>query len=297
MSEKIIIATDSACDLSKELIKEHDIRVIPLHVNFEDTEYLDGVDIDLTKMFAKVETTGKLPKTSAVAPGEFVQFFKNILKDEPDAHIIYVGIGSTLSTTYQSACLAKEIMNNDRIHILDSMNLSTGIGLILLKASIYRSLGWSVEKVVRKLKLLIPRVKVQFVIKTLDYLRKGGRCKTITFIIGSLLKIRPMIAVREGKLVVGRKVIGPMRKACLDMMKIFDRDIDKIDPEFVFITHCCGEESIGVVKAEVEKYDKVENLYITQAGCTIGTHCGPGCIGILYILKDENVELEFDEED
>lgn len=297
MSNKIIIATDSSCDLSPELIKEHDIRVIPLHVNFEDKEYKDGVDIDLTKMFAKVETSGKLPKTSAVAPGEFVEFFKKLLKEDEEAHIIYTGIGSALSTTFQSATLAKEIIGSDRIHLLDSKNLSTGIGLILLKASVYRSLGWNIEKVVRKLNLLIPKVKVQFVIKTLEYLRKGGRCKTLTFIIGTLLKIRPMIAVREGRLVVGRKVIGPMRKACLDMMKIFDRDIDKIDPEFVFITHCSGEESVDILAKEVNKYDKIENLYVTQAGCTIGTHCGPGCIGILYILKDENVELEFDDEE
>lgn len=296
MSEKIILTSDSACDLSPELIKEHDIRIIPLHVNFEDVEYDDGVNIDLTKMFAKVETSGKLPKTSAVSPQEFVQFFSKIRKEEPDAHIIYTGIGSALSSTFQSAHIAKDILDDDKIHLIDSKNLSTGIGLVLLKASIYRSLSWGIEKIIRKLNLLIPKVKVQFVIKTLDYLRKGGRCKTITFIIGTLLKIRPMIAVREGKLVVGRKVIGTMKKACLDMMKLFERDIDKIDPEFVFITHCSGEESVPVLKAEVEKHGTVENLYVTEAGCTIGSHCGPGCIGILYILKDENVELEFDEE-
>lgn len=294
--EKIIITSDSSCDLSEELIKEHDIRIIPLHVNFETEEYDDGVNIDLIKMFAKVETTGNTPKTSAVSPDEFVKFFSNIRKEDPDAHIIYMGIGSALSSSFQSAHLAKQILEDEKIHLIDSKNLSTGIGLALLKASVYRSLGWDINKIVRKLELLIPKIKVQFVIKTLDYLRKGGRCKTITFIIGSLLKIRPMIAVREGKLVVGRKVIGPMKKACLDMMKIFDRDIDKIDPEFVFITHCSGEESIDVLKQEVVKHNKIENLYITQAGCTIGAHCGPGCIGILYILKDENVELEFEEE-
>lgn len=296
MSEKIIITSDSSCDLSKELIKQHDIRIIPLHVNFEDVEFDDGVNIDLTKMFAKVETSGKLPKTSAVSPEEFVKFFSKIREEEPDAHIIYTGIGSALSSTFQSAHIAKDILDDDKIHLIDSKNLSTGIGLVLLKASIYRSLGWGIEKIIRKLNLLIPKVKVQFVIKTLDYLRKGGRCKTITFIIGSLLKIRPMIAVREGKLVVGRKVIGPMKKACLDMMKLFERDIEKIDPEFVFITHCSGEESVPILKEEVEKHHLVENLYVTEAGCTIGSHCGPGCIGILYILKDENVELEFEEE-
>lgn len=296
MNNKIILASDTSCDLSPELIKEHDIRIIPLHVNFEDVEYDDGVDIDLIKMFAKVETSDTHPKTSAVSPDEFVQFFTKIRKENPDAHIIYTGIGSLLSSTFQSAHIAKQIMEDDKIHLIDSKNLSTGIGLVLLKASIYRSLGWDIEKIVRKLNLLVPKIKVQFVIKTLDYLRRGGRCKTITFIIGSLLKIRPMIAVREGKLVVGRKVIGTMKKACLDMMKLFERDIEKIDPEFVFITHCSGEESIDVLKQEVEKYNIVENLYITQAGCTIGAHCGPGCIGILYILKDENVELEFEEE-
>ena len=296
MSEKIIITSDSSCDLSKELIKQHDIRIVPLHVNFEDVEFDDGVNIDLTKMFAKVETSGKLPKTSAVSPEEFVKFFSKIREEEPDAHIIYTGIGSALSSTFQSAHIAKDILEDDKIHLIDSKNLSTGIGLVLLKASIYRSLGWGIEKIIRKLNLLIPKVKVQFVIKTLDYLRKGGRCKTITFIIGSLLKIRPMIAVREGKLVVGRKVIGPMKKACLDMMKLFERDIEKIDPEFVFITHCSGEESVPILKEEVEKHHLVENLYVTEAGCTIGSHCGPGCIGILYILKDENVELEFEEE-
>ncbi len=296
MSEKIIITSDSSCDLSKELIKQHDIRIVPLHVNFEDVEFDDGVNIDLTKMFAKVETSGKLPKTSAVSPEEFVKFFSKIREEEPDAHIIYTGIGSALSSTFQSAHIAKDILEDDKIHLIDSKNLSTGIGLVLLKASIYRSLGWGIEKIIRKLNLLIPKVKVQFVIKTLDYLRKGGRCKTITFIIGSLLKIRPMIAVREGKLVVGRKVIGPMKKACLDMMKLFEHDVEKIDPEFVFITHCSGEESVPILKEEVEKHHIVENLYITEAGCTIGSHCGPGCIGILYILKDENVELEFEEE-
>ena len=282
--------------MSEKLIKQHDIRIIPLHVNFEDVEFDDGVNIDLTKMFAKVETSGKLPKTSAVSPEEFVKFFSKIREEEPDAHIIYTGIGSALSSTFQSAHIAKDILEDDKIHLIDSKNLSTGIGLVLLKASIYRSLGWGIEKIIRKLNLLIPKVKVQFVIKTLDYLRKGGRCKTITFIIGSLLKIRPMIAVREGKLVVGRKVIGPMKKACLDMMKLFERDIEKIDPEFVFITHCSGEESVPILKEEVEKHHLVENLYVTEAGCTIGSHCGPGCIGILYILKDENVELEFEEE-
>ena len=132
MSDKIILVSDSSCDLSPELIKEHDIRIIPLHVNFDGVEYDDGVNIDLIKMFAKVETSGNLPKTSAISPDEFVKFFTKIREEDPEAHIIYTGIGSNLSSTFQSAHLAKQIMEDDKIHLIDSQNLSTGIGLVLL---------------------------------------------------------------------------------------------------------------------------------------------------------------------
>ena len=295
MAEKIIIATDSACDLSLELIKEHNIRVLPLHVNINSKEYRDGVDIDNKKLFEIVEETGKTPKTSAVSPEEFVRFFKSLLDEDKEAHVIYAGIGSSLSGTFQSAHIAKQILEDDRLHLIDTKNLSTGIGLVLLKTIEYNNRGWTIEKTLSKLEKLVSRIKVQFVIKSLEYLKKGGRCKGVTFIIGTLLKIRPMISVQEGKLIVSRKTIGPMRKACVDLIKVLKKDIEKVDPQFAFITHCNADESVDFVKQEVENLNIFKNLYVTNAGCTISSHCGPGTIGLLYVLKYEDVTLEEEE--
>lgn len=295
MAEKIIIATDSACDLSLELIKENNIRVLPLHVNIDSKEYSDGIDIDNAKLFEIVEKTGKTPKTSAVSPEEFVNFFKKLLDEDKEAHVIYTGIGSSLSGTFQSAHIAKQILDNDRLHLIDSKNLSTGIGLVILKAIEYNNRGWSIEKTLSKLEKLVSRIKVQFVIKSLEYLKKGGRCRGVTFIIGSLLKIRPMISVQEGKLIVSRKTIGPMKKACAELIKVLKKDIEKVDPQFIFITHCNANESLENVKQEVENLNIFKNVYVTNAGCTISSHCGPGTIGLLYVLKYEDVTLEEEE--
>lgn len=295
MAEKIILASDSACDLSPELIKEYNIRIIPLHVNIDSQEYNDGVDIDINKLFDEVEKTGKTPKTSAVSPEEFIKFFKKLLDEDKEAHVIYTGIGSTLSGTFQSAHIAKQVLDTDRLHLVDSKNLSTGIGLVLLKAVEYNNRGWTIEKTISKLENLVSRIKVQFVIKSLEYLKKGGRCKGVTFIIGTLLKIRPMISVKEGKLVVTRKTIGPMKKACSEMIKVLKNDAEKVDHQFAFITHCNATESLDFVKQEVENLNLFNNVYVTSAGCTIGSHCGPGTIGILYVLKHEDVTLEEEE--
>ena len=295
MAEKIIIATDSACDLSLELIKENNIRVLPLHVNIDSKEYSDGIDIDNAKLFEIVEKTGKTPKTSAVSPEEFVNFFKKLLDEDKEAHVIYTGIGSSLSGTFQSAHIAKQKLDNDRLHLIDSKNLSTGIGLVILKAIEYNNRGWSIEKTLSKLEKLVSRIKVKFVIKSLEYLKKGGRCRGVTFIIGSLLKIRPMISVQEGKLIVSRKTIGPMKKACDELIKVLKKDIEKVDPQFIFITHCNANESLENVKQEVENLNIFKNVYVTNAGCTISSHCGPGTIGLLYVLKYEDVTLEEEE--
>lgn len=292
MPEKIILATDSACDLSPELIKEHNIRVLPLHVNFDSKQYKDGVDIDSSKLFEIVEKTGKLPKTAAASPEEFIKFFKKLLDEDKNAHVIYAGIGSTLSGTFQSAHIAKQVLESDRLHLVDTKNLSTAIGLILLKTIEYNNRGWSIEKTLLKLENLVPRIKVLFVLKSLEYLKKGGRCKGVTFIIGSLLKIRPMIAVQEGKLIVARKPIGPMKKACSEMLKALKKDAEKVDHQFAFISHCDAIESLDFLKAEVDNLKVFDKLYITKAGCTMGSHAGPGTIGILYILKHEDVTLE-----
>lgn len=295
---KVIICTDSTCDLSEELVKQYDIKIIPLHITFDDKSYDDRIDINLEELYERVETTGEMPKTAACSPSEFIKFLKPYIEEGYD--IFYTGISSNLSTTYQSLCIAMEEFPEGRIYASDSKNLSTGIALLLLKACKYRDRGLSAKEIKERIDAIVPHVKVQFVIKTLDYLYKGGRCSSLTKIFGTMLRIRPMIVVREGKLKVGKKVIGLMKKAVSVMTEMFINDLPNIDLENVFITNTTSSDvsyqEIDQRFKECGVYDKVKNIYHTTAGCVIGSHCGAGTIGILYIMKGDLKDEEFDDD-
>ncbi len=288
MSNKVIIASDSTCDLSNELLKEYDVKIIPLHINFGEESYEDNVNINLEKLYKLVDEKNELPKTAATAPGEFYDFFKSFIDEGYD--IFYTGIGSKLSITYQNASMiANEFPG--RIYCVDSANLSTGIGLLILKACKLRDKGLSAKEIAQEITNIVPRVKSQFVVNTLDYLYKGGRCSSSARFISSILSIKPMIVVRNGEMSVGKKFIGSLKKSVMGMVKLFLQDLEHLDPEFVFITHTFAGDRAKQIK-EAIKDVKIDHLYETIAGCVIGTHCGAGTIGILYILKDKKVELE-----
>lgn len=291
MSNKVAILTDSTCDLGHELIEKYNIGVIPLHVNFDNESYEDGVQITLEQLYKKVEEKGVLPTTSAASHGEVKAFFKKYLDEGYD--IVYTGISSAMSVTFQVMNLVARELAPERIHLVDSGNLSTGIGLLLLKATTFRDQGLSAKEIAEKLEDIVPRVKSQFVIDTLDYLHKGGRCSSVAYVFSKVLKVKPMIVVREKTLQVGAKFIGSITKAQKGMTNLFLKDFDNIDKEFVFITHTLsydGAENIRNLISGVS--DQIENLYETVAGCVIGTHCGKNTIGILYIMKDEIVKKE-----
>ncbi len=295
---KVIILTDSTCDLSEQIIKDYDIKVIPLHITFGTESLDDGVDIKLPELYKRVEETNVMPKTAACAPGEFIEFMEPFINDGYD--IFYIGIGGKLSTTFQSFQIASEEFDEGRCYSVDGSNLSTGTGLLVLKACKYRDAGMSAKEIKERIERRVPRMKAQFVVRQLDYLHKGGRCSSLTKIFGTVLRIRPMIVVREGKLKVGKKIIGLMKKAVNVMTEMFLKDFENIDPEFVFITNTTDcEQSYAEIDALFKEhgvYDKVKNVYHTEAGCVIGSHCGPGTIGILYLMKDKLEEEEFDDD-
>ncbi|MBQ4570193.1 MAG: DegV family protein [Bacilli bacterium] len=295
---KVLILTDSTCDLTQEIINEYNIKVIPLHINFGEESFDDGVDIKLPELYERVESENVMPKTAASAPGEFIEFLEPYIEEGYD--IFYVGIGGKLSTTYNSFQIAAEEFDEGRCYSVDGSNLSTGTGLLILKACKYRDSGMSAKEIKERLERRVPRVKSQFVVKSLDYLHKGGRCSSVVKILGGALRLRPMIVVREGKLKVGKKIIGLMKKAVGVMVDMFAKDLPNIDPEFVFITHTTEcEQSVAEIDAKFKElgvYDKVKHVYETEAGCVIGSHCGPGTIGILYLMKDELEEEEFDDD-
>ena len=291
MNNKVVILSDSTCDLGEELLNKYDIHVLPLHVNFDDESYLDGKEIQLEQLYQKVETKQKLPTTSAASYGEMRDFFEKYLNEGYE--IVYTGISSQMSVTYNVACTVREDLDEKRIFLVDSGNLSTGIGLILLKAAKFRDQGLSAAEIAKKLNDIVPRVKSQFVIDTLEYLYKGGRCSGVAYVFSKVLKVKPLIVVREKTLQVGAKFVGSIAKAQKGMTNIFLKDFPNIDKEFVFITHTFSYDGAKYIKSLISDVsNQIENLYETVAGCVIGSHCGKNTIGILYIMKDEIVKKQ-----
>lgn len=281
---KIVIMTDSTCDLSQELIEKNNIVVIPLFVNFSFAEYKDGVNITTPKLYELVEEHNELPKTAAVSIAEFINMFEKYLTD--DNEIIYMGIAQTMSRTYENALMAAQEVNEDRIHVINSANLSTGIGLQLLKACKYRDEGRPVPEIIKCLNKNSTLVRSQFAIEKMDYLHKGGRCSGVTKFVGTVLKIKPIIVVREGKMDVGKKPIGKMKAALDAMLKMAEADKDNIDLDNIIITHSMADEACQYLNEKAKEMFPEANIITTNAGCVISSHCGPGTIGILYMLKD-----------
>lgn len=282
----IRIITDSTCDLSKELIEKYNIRVIPLHVSFpgDDTEYLDGVNINSEQLYDLATKLNVLPKTGAVNVVEFIKVFEEELAKGNE--IFYVGIGSGLSSTYNNACIAREQFPDSKIVVLDGQNLSTGTGLIVIKAARLAKEGKLLEEIKEICEKAVPLVSAKFCIDRLDYLYKGGRCSGMAMIAAHALKIHPVAKVINNKLVVYKKPRGKYENAVEVQIDEFMHDLDNIDKSCVFITH--SGRMGGIEKQIYEKispYLDKENLFITEAGCTISSHCGPKTIGILYILK------------
>jgi DegV family protein with EDD domain len=274
------IITDSCCDLTQELISQFDIDVIPLSVFVDNANYLDGVDISSEQLFESVKKTGVLPKTSAPSVAAFSRVF------EKYPEFIYISISSKLSASYQSAHVALSELSNVKGEIIDSYNLSTGIGLLVLKAAELSQQGKTLAEITARIKALVLKVNSSFMIDTLDYLYMGGRCSSMAHVVGSILKIRPIIEVRaDGTLGVREKINGS-RKKCLDaLLDSFSKKKDSIDPARVFITHVVCEEDAEYLKSELEKILSIKEICITTAGSTISSHCGPGTVGILFFTK------------
>ena len=280
---KVVIFSDSTCDLMPDTIKEHDIKIIPLYVSFKDDLYKDGVDMNPSLLYETVDKLKVMPKTSAASMYDFIEAFKPYLEEGYD--IFYTGIGQCLSAAYLNACnAAKELEATDRIFVSDSMNLSSDIGLLVLRACKLRDQGKSAKEIKDEIDILAPRVKGGFVIKSMDYLYKGGRCGALSKIFGTILKIKPFIRVKGGKLYVHAKPRGKFTSAIDVMIEECLADLPNMDTDYIMITHSLGDEYAQYIKEKLK--DKTDiPLMETYAGCVISSHCGKGTIGILYILK------------
>ena len=288
MANKVMIIADSTCDLNKDYLKENNIVILPLHVSFpgDDKDYLDGVNLDAETVYKKVEEIGNTPKTGAANVNQFIELFQKYIDENYD--IIYTGIGSGLSSSYQNAVLASQEFPEGRIEIVDSQNLSTGIGLLVCKMVDFRNEGLDVHQIAEKVRELVQLVSAKFCIDRLDYLHKGGRCSGMTKLFAHLLNLHPVAKVINGKLTVYKTPRGKYRKAVDAQIQEFLEDLPNIDLTRVFVTdsgHMDGEDEYVI--QELSKHMDPSKIIHTIAGCVISSHCGPKTIGILYILKEK----------
>ena len=275
----IQILTDSCCDLPPDIIATHQIGVVPLNVFINDQAYKDGLNITPRDLFLEVEKTKKLPKTAAPSVAEVKQLFESYPGD-----IIFISIGSRLSATYQSAVLATELLPDRRITIIDSNNLSTGIGQLVMLAVELRSEGKPYQEIADTVLAARSSVKTSFIIDTLDYLYMGGRCSAMENVVGSLLRIHPVIEVKpDGTLGVKDKVRGSRTKTLHAMLTDFERHILELNPRRVFITHTGCHADAEYLAKEIRKMVDVDEIIETTAGATVSSHCGPNTIGLIYL--------------
>ena len=275
----IKILTDSCCDLPAELLKKHDIGVIDLQVNINNKTYFDS-QLSQEELFNYVDKTGELPKTSARSVLDFNQFFA------PYDEIIYIGIGQNFSATFQAAMLSAKENADKSIVLIDSMNLSSGIGLLLIKIAELRDQHFTLSEIEEKILKLRPKVKTSFAIDTLDYLHKGGRCSAMTAIVGAMLKIRPIIEVKsDGTMGVKVKIRGKRVKAIKKKLNKFDANLETIIQTYIFVTHTGDEDEAKSIKEAIIEIAPDSTVHITRAGSVISSHCGPHTYGILYMFK------------
>lgn len=279
-NKKVLIMTDSSCDMPQSFIEENNIKLVSFNIIIDGKTYLDRRDITTKELFEKVDELKELPKTAAIAPSVFVDEFNKFV-DEYD--IVYIGLGTGFSSASSSAMVAANEFDN--VYVVDSCNLSAGVGLLLNKACIFREQGMNAKEISEKIKEIVPRVRVQFVINTLKYLHMGGRCSGTIRLLGSALKLKPIIRVIDNKMVVGKSPIGYTR-GLNTLIDYYKQDIDHIDTDLMTFTHCMATEDAKYLMEKIKPDCKVKNIMVTEAGCVISTHCGPRCIGILYIVNE-----------
>ena len=281
----IVITADSTCDLPQDLIEKNGITVIPLTVLLGESVYRDGVDIRPNDIYDYVAKTGELPKTSAVTPETYYNVFKN-LTDE-GKKVVHIGFSSGLSSSYQNACVAAGEVEN--VYCVDSKNLCTAMGLLVLKACDFRDKGMDAKRIADKINKLVPKVSATFVLDSLEYLHKGGRCSSVAKFGANVLGIKPSITVNTetGTLEVSKKYRGKMDIVYRQYANDRLNEIKRIRPDRVVIANSGGisAETLAFIRGVIDGKDIFDKLILADAGCTISSHCGPKTLAIFYIKK------------
>lgn len=282
--ETVKIIADSTCDLSEELLERYDISVVPLNIVLDMESYCDKEEITVEELFKWSEANRRIPKTAAPTIEKAVSVIKPFVDEGRD--IIFIGISEDMSVTCNVIRLMREELNYSRIFVINSMSLSTGIGLQILRAARLAQEGKSVDEIIAEIESTRSKVRASFVVDTMEYLAMGGRCSSVTALLASTLKIKPMIEVAYGKMCVAKKYRGNIDKVIIKYVQELTEKLKNAEPEIVFITHSpCSSEMVEKVREYLVGLNYFDEIVETNAGGTISCHCGPGTLGVLFYEK------------
>lgn len=278
---RIILSADSTCDLGDELKKKYKVNYFPFHILLDGIDYLDNVDITPEEIYQIYYEKKVLPKTAAINMSEYMEYFEKWIKDGYE--VIHICLGSALSCAYQNCMLAAEELG--RVHVINSCNLSTGMGLLVVEAGEMIQKGMCADAIQQELETLVSRCHASFILDKLEFMHAGGRCSAAMAIGANLMNIRPCIEVNnaDGSMQVGKKYRGRLESVLKKYIKDKIGQYSDIKKDLLFITHSGMEEHyIKMVEEEIGKLITVKNIVVTKASCTISSHCGPNTLGILF---------------
>lgn len=279
------IVSDSTCDLSQELLQRYDVSILPLHILLGEQEYEDGQDIFPDEIYQWSDKNKTTPKTSAPALDRVMDLLRPYVAEGRE--VICFAISESMSTSANVMRIAAEELEAEKlITVIDSANLSTGIGLLVIEAATMAQNGENAQDIVKKIEELKPFVRASFVVDTLSYLYRGGRCSGLAAMAGGALKLHPKIVVEDGAMNPAKKYRGKMKKVLMDYVKDMENELKQAKKDRVFITHSgCDQDIIREIYQHLDSLNIFSEILVTRAGGVISSHCGPGTLGVLFISK------------
>ena len=286
---KILLSSDTPCDIGAELQERYSVSLFPLHILLGDKQYTDGKDITPPQIFDHWYKTKELPRTAAINPEEYAAYFSDWIQKGYD--ILHISLGSGLSSSCQNAQIAANDFDG-QVYVIDSKSLSTGFGLLVCEAGERINAGMPVKQVYEEVSALVNRTSASFVLDTLEFLHAGGRCSSLAHISAAVMQIKPSIFVRHelgGAMTVGKKYMGRLDRAMLKYVDDLLKDRTDIVLDRVFVTDSTVIDSAlqKAVMQRVLELQPFKEVHVTHASCTISAHCGPNCLGVLFLTTGE----------
>ncbi|RED39285.1 DegV family protein [Paenibacillus sp. VMFN-D1] len=278
---KPVIVTDSTADIPEDIAKQHDIHVVPLRLMFGEDTFEDGVDISAEVFYKRLVQSEQLPTTSQASPADYMQVYQEIMNDYPGSPIISFHISSGLSGTYQSATIAKSMLEGDPdITIVDSKSASYGFGLLVVHAARLAAEGKTAEEIVRSVEEVRRQRKLYFLVDTLEYLQKGGRIGKAAAMIGNLLNIKPILSIDEEGIIYAVEKVRGRKKALARILERFREDLGGVQNINVAVGHTADPASAEPVLEDLSRDFRLQEVVLTNIGPVVGTHVGPGTLAV-----------------